>query len=438
MTLHPQLAKRWFGAVVLCMMFAAGAVTAAEPRGLPFVTASGETGLGRLRGIDAQWQVTLEQAETVRTFAPHELVRWGQWRERADGMAIVLSDGSVLQVEDWRFDGDHVVVPESPTGIWRPTRWPRSAVRGLIFQWPGAAIERDRLVARLLSASSRHDEVWLEGGDRLQGSLQMSPPADADAAPGTPADDANQNRWSVRTRAGDIPVARENIVALALPGNREEPTQPSNTVVAWLATRDGSCLRVTSLSLRDDLVELELAGGLRLACDAATLWNELRFVQPQHDRLKYVSDLEPLGYKHLPFLSQSWDWSRDRCVAGGLLRSGGAVYRKGLGMHSSSRLAYELGEGYEWFCAELAIDQQAGRRGSVLFRVYTDAGDGQWRAIYESPVVRGGAAPLPVRIDLRGARRMALIVDFADRGDELDYADWLDARLIPAAKEPRP
>ena len=30
----------------------------------------------------------------------------------------------------------------------------------------------------------------------------------------------------------------------------------------------------------------------------------------------------------------------------------------------------------------------------------------------------------------RGAARMALLVEFADRGDELDHANWLNARLV--------
>jgi len=33
-------------------------------------------------------------------------------------------------------------------------------------------------------------------------------------------------------------------------------------------------------------------------------------------------------------------------------------------------------------------------------------------------------------VDVRGATGLTLTVDYADRGDELDYADWLDARLV--------
>jgi NPCBM/NEW2 domain len=35
-----------------------------------------------------------------------------------------------------------------------------------------------------------------------------------------------------------------------------------------------------------------------------------------------------------------------------------------------------------------------------------------------------------VSFDLKGARGLTLTVDFADRGDQLDRAVWLDARLV--------
>jgi hypothetical protein len=36
---------------------------------------------------------------------------------------------------------------------------------------------------------------------------------------------------------------------------------------------------------------------------------------------------------------------------------------------------------------------------------------------------------LPISVDVSQAQALALIVDFADRGDVLDRAAWLDARL---------
>ena len=57
-------------------------------------------------------------------------------------------------------------------------------------------------------------------------------------------------------------------------------------------------------------------------------------------------------------------------------------------------------------------------------------GGGNSREAWLTDVVRGGQPPVPLSVDLKGAKRISLLVDFADRGDELDHADWLDARLV--------
>jgi hypothetical protein len=38
--------------------------------------------------------------------------------------------------------------------------------------------------------------------------------------------------------------------------------------------------------------------------------------------------------------------------------------------------------------------------------------------------------PVPVSVDLSDAKRLDLVVDFAERADQLDHANWLDARLV--------
>jgi hypothetical protein len=129
-------------------------------------------------------------------------------------------------------------------------------------------------------------------------------------------------------------------------------------------------------------------------------------------------------------LRLSWPYELDRAVQGDLLRAGGKLLLKGIGMHSAARLTYDLDREYRRFDAELAIDDAAGGKGSVVFRVFVDDGDGRWRSTFTSGVIRGGAPPVPMSVELKGAKRLSLLVEFADRGDERDEADWLDARLI--------
>ena len=107
------------------------------------------------------------------------------------------------------------------------------------------------------------------------------------------------------------------------------------------------------------------------------------------------------------------------------MRAGDRLYAKGIAMHSASRLTYRLERPYSRFEAELAIDAETSGRGSVTFRVFADR-----EQKFASEVIRGGQAPLPISVDIRGAKQVSLLIDFAERGDEQDHADWLDARFV--------
>ena len=131
-----------------------------------------------------------------------------------------------------------------------------------------------------------------------------------------------------------------------------------------------------------------------------------------------------------PLFDVPWPYVRDRSVSRGQLRHGGHVFLKGLGMHSDSRLAYAVAAQYAWLDAELGIDQRAGSNGSVIFRVYVQDADGAWSKAYESDVIRGSGPLVPIHVDIRGAVRLALIVDSADRLDVWDHANWINARLV--------
>jgi hypothetical protein len=115
----------------------------------------------------------------------------------------------------------------------------------------------------------------------------------------------------------------------------------------------------------------------------------------------------------------------DRNVQGGMLRAGGRLSMKGIGMHSASRLSFELPPGVKRFQAETALDDSAGADGCVRFRVFVD---GQEK--YAGASLKSGDPAAAVDLDISGGKRLDLVVDFADRADVQDRADWLDARLV--------
>jgi hypothetical protein len=297
----------------------------------------------------------------------------------------------------------------------------------VIFQWPADAARRDEWLRKIATHRLPHDELWLENGDTLTGTLLPRPPLD----PAEP--DREPPPFQLKTKSGEVAAPAARVAAVVFNTALRNHTPPRGPFVQ-LGFRDGGALFVRQIETVGGRVRLGLIGGAALETESDSLRDELALVQPFGAAVTYLSDLKPVGYKHIPFLKQAWPFEMDRSVIGGRLRHGGQIFSKGLGMHSTARLAYDLGGRYRSLQAELAIDERAGNRGSVLFRVFLDRGDNQWQTGYESPVVRGGDELLPISVDVSDAQRIALIVDFADRGDELDYANWLNARLIPVAK----
>ncbi|MHB8951412.1 MAG: NPCBM/NEW2 domain-containing protein [Pirellulaceae bacterium] len=394
---------------------------------------SGESFDATLTEVTDQKEFVFDAQAGRRAVSIDDLVVWGSYTDRSQGTHIVLIDGSVLVADVLGIEQDAIVVIGR---LWQEARLPRQAVRALIFHPPVDTFQRDALLWRALAGNRQESRLLLENGDELTGRLPDAVAREAGAFQLT--------RISWNGDAGDssVDVALDRIVAVLLDvGAPAAPLTRENRVVVGL--RDGSLIRAHTLHSRERNLQFQLAAGphiINLTTDASLLptgdpWNAVVMLQPLQTQIIYVSDLEILGYKHIPYLDRSWSYQLDRSVGGGRLRYAGHVWSKGLGMHSSSRLAVETYGQYQELQAELAIDQTADQQGSVIFRVYIQETAGTWKLAYESGTVRGGDPLVPLRVDVRSAVRLALIVDFADRADQWDHANWLNARLVGKAND---
>jgi hypothetical protein len=343
----------------------------------------------------------------------------------------VLADGGLLVADVLAIEPDAVVVAGRR---WADARIPPGLVRGIVFRPPADPLVRDMLYFRALDELRDEDRLVLENGDELAG--RMPTPV----RPGPGGFHPTSFQWPVRGRSElmTVPVERVVAVLFASDGRASARALERATLVGL---RDGSRLDVRRIERKENVLELELTNGQRLATaptstSAADPWEAVTLLQPLQDRVVYLSDLEPLAYQHTAFLAMDWPYRRDRSVSGGRLRHLGHVATKGLGMHSSSRLAFDLPGRFRALHAELAIDQRAESQGSVTYRVYLQDQSGEWKKAFETEPVRGAQPAVPVRLELSDAVRVALIVDFADRADQWDHANWLNARLIPDGAEP--
>jgi len=144
------------------------------------------------------------------------------------------------------------------------------------------------------------------------------------------------------------------------------------------------------------------------------------------DAYVYMSDLEPESVELEPFLDVVWKPGFDRNAAGTSLAIDGRTYRKGIGMHARTKMAFALDGRYSRLYATIGIDDAAGALGSVVFRVLADG-----RPLFQSDPVGGGDPARSLALDVAGARRLTLVADFG--GSVVasgNLADWAEARLV--------
>jgi hypothetical protein len=373
----------------------------------------------QVTAIDAQWNITLQTDEDSRVMAATDVVYWGAYADSYQGTQIVLTDGSLLIAELLAVSQEAMTVDGPICGR---VEIPLARVRGVIFDAPVDTLLRDRLVQRVRSPQGVSDQLVLDNGEVASGVLQGLRERESGAVDREPV-----LLFSADGR--DLEISLERAVAVVFnPTLAEMPKEAARHVL--LGFRDGSLLDVTSVGSSGPYLRLQLACDVRLDVDPYVISDELTYLFSFSDRVRFVSGQAVLSYKHIPFLNQHWPLARDRSTSGGRLRCADRLYIKGLGMHTASTAAYKLDGRYRQFQAELAIDGRSGLRGSAVFRIFLYDSAGKRTRAFDSAVIRGGLAPVAMSVDVSSARAMALIVDFADRGDVLDHANWLNARLI--------
>jgi len=372
------------------------------------VPAAGEPFHADLTGIAANWQITFAIGAKPRAMPAADLVCWGQCAEQGRGGALVLADGTLLMAEVVAADKERLTVNSDVLGT---LKLPLEVLSGIIFHLPSQPPDRDKLLDRLARATGDADRLLLDNGDELAGLVTGI------------VDDVAK----LVTDVGPVEIKIDRAAALIFNPTLKHKVPKGNPLRAWVGLSDGSRLLSTQLLLDHQSLKITAFGQSFTASPAA-----LVFLQPLGGRAVYLSDIKPAEHHQTPYLDLAWPYETDRNVTGGLLRCGGRLYLKGLGVHSAARLAFSplpLGEGQgvraARFEAALGIDDSTGGRGSVQFRVLVD---GQEK--YASPIIRGGDAPVPISVDVTGAQKLELVVDYADRADVLDHADWLNARLI--------
>lgn len=217
-------------------------------------------------------------------------------------------------------------------------------------------------------------------------------------------------------------------------------------------TADQHLVVKSNAGLQVNVAKAELAGGqlivtttggakLRLPIDAVDLFDF------SAGKVMYLSDIAAASQKWTPIvglpsgLSLAAEYGQprlDRSAFGGPLtlliqdkdnQATGALgtprpFNKGLAIRSRTEMVYRLPPGFNRFVATAGIDPAARASGSVRLSIFADD-----RPLLETEVV-GTGQPQPIDVEITGAKRLKILVDF---GQNLDAGDWLnlcDAKIV--------
>jgi len=378
-------------------------------------------------------------AGKLETQSPQAL---GSLRFAADGVAFLRYEGA-------RSAGQP---PEAQVALLDGQRWTGAVVGGAgdELRWKSslgpqlalsidqiASLEfRDRLGAldraALVPAPEGDRLYWLHGEavERIDGTLE------AFSDQGVLLDGVLGRRTFPWAEVGALFVA-----ALESPA---APKPPAGTPLL-LDLADGSRLRAGFQTATADGLQLSYPGLERLQVP----YEALLEAALDDGSFRYLSALAPARAQEGSLFGDEfglgWPHRVDRSVVGTELLVGGRAFARGLGVHAPSRLEWKFdalqaraqGAGaasrpaaaVHELCGWVGIDDSVRTttaRGCVKFQVFVD-GALRW----DSGLVRGGEKALALpRIDLRGAKELALVVDVAEDSFVADRANWLRLILV--------
>ncbi|MFO8007537.1 MAG: NPCBM/NEW2 domain-containing protein [Candidatus Brocadiia bacterium] len=440
--------------VTLAAVLLWATTAAAEaPRAVCFRTGSGRVA-GRLEAIrDGRLFLRTDSGEQTHSLEDfREITLPGREPSPVRSpLRLHTRAGGVLMVRELETGKEPETVDLTGYG-WRAAGLPLeqvAAVVGRRFLEDAAAPEQERLRQTRLEPPVGEDLLLLRGEQEATGCIV--------AGLGTEGPSILRDDERVTPTWDEVAW-----LVLSPIGPAESAGEPVHTVTLV----HGSRLRVGSL---------ELGHGSLTAKRGATSYTiegeRLQWMRVAPLRYRYLSDLPPAETQTEPWLDVVWPPRTDASVTGAPIRLGvagppaasellrgarthhhrraslhmpprraqrgqiqfpagplgGSAYAKGIGTYPRTRLTWRLKEPYGAFHATVGVDDAAGRRGSVVFRVLVDG-----REAWASEPVSGADPSLEVAVPLNGSAELGLVTDFGAplAAGEAGFADWAEARVV--------
>jgi hypothetical protein len=324
----------------------------------------------------------------------------------ATGAAVYLTPQGVLfgEIGDTDEDGLEITSP-----LLGRLRIPLECITAVVTERGRHTLSAPAVRAAVRSTDRDTDELWFANGDRLSGSLLA----------------INRERVVVETDAGSSQTPTEYLLGVFLA--EAPPPLEDRKPRGILRLVDSSAVPVNHLRWYGPEVQAAAEDWLDLAFSA----QHLTGLEVLGGRWRWLGSLAPSEYEQSSLAGTRWPYRIDANVMDEPLSIDGRTYDRGIGLHSAARLVYYLGGDYETFVAQVGMDDSAGSYADADFEIVVDE-----RTAFRRTGIGCGDPPTPVRLDIGGAQRLEIRVDYGRNGDIQDRVDLADAALIRRVAPP--
>ena len=384
---------------------------------------NGEQPSSQLKSLAPDWQLKVNSKKELLVLSSSQWHTLGHFLPQQAGHHLLLQDSSQLVAPLVAITSTELIVDSR---IWGIQKIPRKHVTGVVLIPPVPTSSRDAIWDWILTTNPMLDgldRIRLKNGDEVSGNLEL---------PKNPPQRLPLFLPAIRIRiepedtAVDLPIDRIAAVRFAGPSRRAD----LNASTGVVGMKDGSRFLVKQATVDAKGAALKLICGWELQAESEALLPAVCRLRVPAGTWQPLSASKSVVSRQIPMFELTIRHQLNRSAHGGRLRSCGREYISGIGMFGRGSVLYDIPKGAKAFAGNVAIDERAGQRGSVQFRVYLAGEDGKWHRVAQSQRLQGGELPEQIHVPLEAAKRLSLIVDPADHGEVLDYANWLDARWI--------
>lgn len=338
-----------------------------------------------------------------------DIIRWGHPAARARQASLQLVDGSHLFSSKVWTPNDRITYNGKSVTIYRTSgklSLADKSIDTINFAFP------HNMNINLERKENSADTITLKNGDQIPGSINKFDPKELQCA----------------IIDQTTTLAIEEIAHIQFAKSPVDPILTTTQCLIGLA--DGSILTASKANANTKRCHITLCCGESIEIYT----KEIVYLQPFSESIVYLSDLNPIDYHHTPYLSLEWPYGYDQIPFGGELQVDGKFFKKGISLHSASRLVYSLQGNNNRFQATIALSDQAvaiqtKTPRTAEIQILKIEGN-ELQSLFEATLDASKPQPLPIDLNISGARALVLIVDYGKGADVGDDVLFLDARLI--------